>query len=61
MTNWEKACEIVINKYGVLVDMEEDRFFICPECDEPIYEDDYPDIIISSNEEFYCPVCDEKI
>lgn len=49
---WESAakmCEIV---YGIYVDWEE-RFFICPECDEPIYECDFNDFAI-------CPVCEFK-
>lgn len=41
---------IVETIYGGYVDWEE-RFYICPECEEPIYEDDWRD------ENVICPVC----
>lgn len=49
---WEQAakmCEIV---YGIFVDWEE-RFFICPECDEILLEEDWGE----HNWEF-CPICE---
>ena len=52
MTNWENAAKYCEDTYGIYVDYEE-RFFICPECDEPIYECDWED------EEFIlCPICE---
>lgn len=50
---WESAakmCEIV---YGIFVDWEE-KFFICPECDEPIYECDWYD----HHNWDMCPICE---
>ena len=47
---WEetaKMCEII---YGSYIDWEE-RFFICPECDEPIYEEDWSEFEL-------CPICE---
>ena len=44
-------CEVT---FGSHVDYEE-GFFICPECDEPLYEDDYP------GHDFHtCPICEVK-
>ena len=49
--NWKKVAKLVEDVYGVYVDYEE-GFFICPECDEPIYSEDWEDI------DFICPVCE---
>lgn len=50
---WEKIALLIDENYGTLVDLEE-RFFICPECGEPIYEEDWAD------EDFtqICPICE---
>lgn len=40
MNYWEEIAEKVAEDFGVMVDYE-DRFFVCPECGEPIYEDDW--------------------
>lgn len=53
MTAWERNAEIAEKYYGSAVDYEE-RWYICPECGDPIYESDY------SQEELLnelCPVC----
>ena len=42
MKNWEKMAHYCSDTYGSYIDWEE-RFFICPECEEPIYECDYGD------------------
>ena len=52
---WEKFAKCCQEVYGVFIDWEE-RFFICPECAEPIYEEDW------STDELMelggcCPVC----
>ena len=49
--NWKKVAKLVEDVYGVYVDYKE-GFFICPECDEPIYSEDWEDI------DFVCPVCE---
>ena len=57
---WENNAKYVEQVYGAYVDWEE-RFYICPECGEPIYEFDW------SNDElgdllcdFLCPICEFK-
>lgn len=51
MSKWEKVANYVAQVYGVFVDWDE-RFFECPECGEPIYEEDWQD-----DELEICPVC----
>lgn len=48
--SWEYVAKMCEDVYGIYVDWEE-RFFICPECDEPIYECDFDDFSV-------CPVCE---
>lgn len=50
---WERNAKIIINVYGGYVDWEE-RFYLCPECGEPIYECDWDEEL----EKFLCPVCE---
>lgn len=47
---WENVAKMCEDVYGIYVNWEE-RFFICPECDEPIYECDFDSFNI-------CPVCE---
>lgn len=51
MTKWERKAIIVEETYGTFVDWDE-KFFICPECGEPIYESDWDDELLDD-----CPVC----
>ena len=54
MTNWEKNALMAQKDYGIFVDWNE-RFYLCPDCGEPIYEADW------SEEEldlFFCPICE---
>ena len=50
--SWEEAARHCEDVFGVYVDLEE-RFFICPECDEPIYEEDY-----EGHDFSICPICE---
>ena len=50
--SWEKAAKLCEELFGTFVDWDE-RFFICPECDEPIYECDFKD-----HGWYTCPVCE---
>ena len=50
---WDEAAKYCHDTYGSYVD-EEERFFVCPECEEPLYESDYEDIETWG----MCPVCD---
>ena len=52
MSAWEKMAYHVESVYGAYVDWDE-RFFNCPECEEPIYECDWADDELDS-----CPVCE---
>ena len=53
MSTWEKVANFCAQVYGVFVDWDE-RFFECPECGEPIYEDDWPADALKNG----CPVCE---
>ena len=50
---WEENAKYVNRIYGSHVDWEE-RFYICPECGEPVYEDDWADAELRAN---LCPIC----
>ena len=52
ISKWELLALNCEKIYGVQVDWE-DRFFICPECGEPIYECDW-----DVDELDVCPVCE---
>jgi predicted RNA-binding Zn-ribbon protein involved in translation (DUF1610 family) len=59
--NWDYIANLVEVNYGVQVDWEE-RFFICPNCGEPIYECDWADTdLINGNDDYICPICEEII
>ena len=59
--NWDYIANLVEVNYGSQVDWEE-RFFVCPNCGEPIYECDWADIdLINGNDDYICPVCEEII
>ena len=49
---WEQAAEYCYMTFGVQVDHEE-RFFICPECGEPLLEEDWDEHDFSM-----CPICE---
>ena len=51
ISEWELLALRCEKIYGVQVDFNE-RFFICPECGEPIYECDWSDDELET-----CPVC----
>jgi hypothetical protein len=51
---WEVNAKFVESVYGSYVDWDE-RFYICPECREPIYECDWDDDELCGK---ICPVCD---
>ena len=50
--SWRSAASYCEDTYETYVDWDE-RFFICPECDEPLYESDWEDWNWVS-----CPICE---
>lgn len=52
---WEKNAKRVEEDFGSFVDWEE-RFYICPECGEPIYECDWTATGLTDLE-IICPIC----
>lgn len=54
MTVWESNAKHVEEVYGSHVDWEE-RFYVCPECGEPVYECDWSP---SDLMQYLCPVCE---
>ena len=58
---WEKMAYLIEVNYGGHVNWEE-RFFICPECGEPIYEEDWDNFdLIDGDDNFICPICESII
>lgn len=55
MNQWEKNAELVEREYGTQVEWEE-RFYICPECGEPIYECDWSERTLQL---YLCPICED--
>lgn len=53
MTQWERNAIYVNDTYGAYVNWE-DRFYECPECGEPVYEDDWSERELR---QYLCPVC----
>lgn len=51
---WEERAKQVYEDYGVFVDWEE-RFYHCPKCGEPVYEEDWSE---EELEDFICPICE---
>ena len=52
---WENNAHKVKNDYGGFVDWEE-RFYNCPFCGEPVYDDDWAD---DELEIYLCPICED--
>lgn len=53
---WEKNALLIEKLYGVWVNWEE-RFYICPECGEPVYECDWEE---EDFRRFICPICEPE-
>lgn len=61
---WDRISKYCARTYGVQVD-NDDEFFICPECGEPIYKCDWRDsdyflghIYPLGKAVWHCPVCE---
>lgn len=58
---WSKVREQVLFSYGTGFDGEkdDDPCFYCPHCEEPIYEEDFPQIEVRDGFAI-CPICEEE-
>jgi rubrerythrin len=54
LTMWEIVAMEMQETYGAMVDFDE-KFFICPECGEPVYADDWEDTDFDG---IKCPICE---
>ena len=54
INRWEENAKCVEDVYGGYVNWD-DRFYICPECDEAVYEVDWDN---DDLENFMCPICE---
>lgn len=61
MGNWYNLAKYCERTYITFVDFDEE-FFICPECEEPIYSDDWEPSDFTLGERFrgkmYYPICE---
>ena len=57
MKYFERIAKFCQKTYGVPY-YGQDRCFICPECGEPLYEEDYNDEDFILEDKFGCPICD---
>ena len=53
MKMWESRAKYVEQVFGGYVDWEE-RFYLCPECGEPVYECDWDENELCDE---ICPIC----
>ena len=51
---WSEVAKVVENDFGMQVDWEE-RFFVCPDCGDVVYEYDFNKKSILTLG--YCPIC----
>lgn len=56
MDNWWKIAVYAENAFGT-TDWHE-RSFTCPECGEPIFEDDWENRDLKVNDAYICPICE---
>lgn len=60
-TNWDELCDLIIHfggEYNIDADeSDENHYFICPECGEPIYNGDFAESDFLNNNNLCCPVC----
>lgn len=54
VNTWEENAKYANRIYGSPVDWEE-RFYICPECGEPVYECDWTGEELRA---YLCPICE---
>lgn len=62
MYNWLQIAHLIEVNYDSLIDWN-DRFFYCPKCHEPVYEDEWEseDDFLDGHNNFICPICESVI
>lgn len=62
MYNWLQIAHLIEVNYDSLIDWN-DRFFYCPKCHEPVYEDKWEseDDFLDGYNNFACPICGSVI
>ena len=61
MYNWLQIAHLIEVNYDSLIDWN-DKFFYCPKCHEPVYEDEWASFdLIDGNNNFICPICGSMI
>ena len=49
-------------EYSDMCDDDGDNFILCPECQDPIYLDDYPEFDGEADKSFcICPICEQRL
>ena len=56
MINWELAARAAEKDCGAEVNYNEE-YFVCPECDEPIFSDDWESEDFMAAGSIVCPIC----
>ena len=58
---WSDARAFILREFGNCYDGEkdDDPVFYCPECEEPLYKEDFPEFDeLDADEGFICPICE---
>lgn len=58
---WREFANAIISEYDTIAYIdsdEDDNCIYCPECGEPIYECDYPEIETDKDRNLICPICE---
>lgn len=58
---WREFANMITDEYDTIAYInsdEDDNYVQCPECGDPIYECDYPEIEADKSGNPICPVCE---
>lgn len=61
--SWKEARFYVLREFGEHLDgePEDDPCFYCPECEEPLYKEDFPYFKMSFEGAPICPICEAEL